>query len=293
MFFIFLGDLSNASLFSGFSPKKLIDEKYLKRGKLFFHNPSSLKLSGQRRNIFVSLKTPPPPPCCVCLLVVVVNTLLLTQSMTTLPPAIATSGGGGSKKPFSYCPGGIDFSELKSPKIARRIAKHQAGITEPPSPVRNTTSPRQVPQPAPPAPRPEALPALGGAGGPVSPGAPVGLTGESAGSVRVTPGQVVTVLLVNITTYADFPTEGWGGVTTVPGPGLQPRPAGLGAAGPGGPVGPASVLSTVGHHQVRALARQTSVTHCWRVALAGPTPAVVALRPHPGVRVVEGALSPV
>ena len=152
---------------------------------------------------------------------------------------------------------------------------------------------RTVHPKAPPASRPEALPALGGAGGPVSPGAPVGLTGESAGGVRVTPGQVITVLLVNITTYADFPTEGWGGVTTVPGPGLQPRPAGLGAAGPGGPVGPAAVLSTVGDHQVRALARQTSVTHCWRVALTGSTPAVVALGLHPGVRVVEGALGPI
>ena len=30
------------------------------------------------------------------------------------------------KKPFSYCPGGIDFSQLKSPKMAKRIARHQA-----------------------------------------------------------------------------------------------------------------------------------------------------------------------
>ena len=89
---------------------------------------------------------------------------------------------------------------------------------------------RTVHPKAPPAPRPEAHPALGGAGGPVSPGAPASLARESGGGVRVTPGQVVTVLLVNITTYADFPTIGWGGVTTVPGPGLQPRPTGLGAA---------------------------------------------------------------
>ena len=52
--------------------------------------------------------------------------------MSSLPPAIMNSGGG-TKKPFSYCPGGIDFSELKSPKIARRIAKHQAGMNEPSS----------------------------------------------------------------------------------------------------------------------------------------------------------------
>lgn len=52
--------------------------------------------------------------------------------MSSLPSAIMNSGGG-TKKPFSYCPGGIDFSELKSPKIARRIAKHQAGMNEPSS----------------------------------------------------------------------------------------------------------------------------------------------------------------
>lgn len=40
---------------------------------------------------------------------------------------------GGTKKPFSYCPGGIDFSQLKSPRMARRIAKHQAQMEEPSS----------------------------------------------------------------------------------------------------------------------------------------------------------------
>ena len=48
--------------------------------------------------------------------------------MAGMPAAIAASGG--TKKPFSYCPGGIDFSELKSPKMARRIAKHQSGMGE-------------------------------------------------------------------------------------------------------------------------------------------------------------------
>ena len=37
---------------------------------------------------------------------------------------------GGTKKPFTYCPGGINFNELKSPKMARRIAKHQSQIQE-------------------------------------------------------------------------------------------------------------------------------------------------------------------
>ena len=41
----------------------------------------------------------------------------------------------GSNKPFTYCPGGVDFSELKSPKMSRRIAKNQNG---------ETTEPRKV-----------------------------------------------------------------------------------------------------------------------------------------------------
>ena len=31
------------------------------------------------------------------------------------------------KKPFTYLPGGIDFSELKSPKMQKRIHKHLQG----------------------------------------------------------------------------------------------------------------------------------------------------------------------
>ena len=34
--------------------------------------------------------------------------------------------GQNGKKPFSYIPGGINFNELKSPKMAKRIARHQA-----------------------------------------------------------------------------------------------------------------------------------------------------------------------
>ena len=44
-------------------------------------------------------------------------------------PLVATmaakNGGSGSDKPFTYCPGGVDFSELKSPKMSRRIARNQ------------------------------------------------------------------------------------------------------------------------------------------------------------------------
>jgi hypothetical protein len=43
-------------------------------------------------------------------------------------PLVSAPGAGGpdTRKPFSYCPGGINFSELKSPRMARRIAKHQS-----------------------------------------------------------------------------------------------------------------------------------------------------------------------
>ena len=38
-----------------------------------------------------------------------------------------------TKKPFSYCPGGINFSELKtkSPSMARRLEKHQEHMNTP------------------------------------------------------------------------------------------------------------------------------------------------------------------
>jgi hypothetical protein len=48
--------------------------------------------------------------------------------MAGVPGVLApsTNGGPDTRKPFTYCPGGINFSELKSPRMARRIAKHQS-----------------------------------------------------------------------------------------------------------------------------------------------------------------------
>ena len=40
-----------------------------------------------------------------------------------MPNALSKSMGM-EKKPFTYLPGGIDFSELKSPKMQKRINKH-------------------------------------------------------------------------------------------------------------------------------------------------------------------------
>ena len=42
-----------------------------------------------------------------------------------IPDALVSSMGK-EKKPFTYLPGGLDFSEIRSPKMAKRLAKHQA-----------------------------------------------------------------------------------------------------------------------------------------------------------------------
>ncbi len=44
-----------------------------------------------------------------------------------LPSALVGSMGR-EKKPFTYLPGGLDFSEIRSPKMAKRLARHQANI---------------------------------------------------------------------------------------------------------------------------------------------------------------------
>ena len=54
--------------------------------------------------------------------------------MSTVPGAVPTClvsamTKPGSDKPFTYCPGGVDFSELKSPKMSKRIGKHQGNGT--------------------------------------------------------------------------------------------------------------------------------------------------------------------
>ena len=48
------------------------------------------------------------------------------NSNGNVPAALSTSMGM-EKKPFTYLPGGIDFSELKSPKMQKRINKHLQG----------------------------------------------------------------------------------------------------------------------------------------------------------------------
>jgi len=61
--------------------------------------------------------------------------------MAGVPAAISSSGGVGTKKPFTYCPGGINFNELKSPRMARRIAKHQSQMENTQTLASNNTNP--------------------------------------------------------------------------------------------------------------------------------------------------------
>lgn len=49
--------------------------------------------------------------------------------MEEVPAALAGSMAR-EKKPFTYLPGGLDFSEIRSPRMAKRIARHQANLAK-------------------------------------------------------------------------------------------------------------------------------------------------------------------
>ncbi|XP_059469635.1 uncharacterized protein LOC132193185 isoform X2 [Neocloeon triangulifer] len=68
------------------------------------------------------------------------------------PPAaiqVAMMGQSKDKKPFTYTPGGIDLSQIKSPRMARRICRNAAneGVSGPPPPP--PTNGQQAPPPPP------------------------------------------------------------------------------------------------------------------------------------------------
>jgi len=45
---------------------------------------------------------------------------------TGVPTALQNAMNGPQEtKPFTYLPGGLDFSEIRSPKMAKRLAKQQ------------------------------------------------------------------------------------------------------------------------------------------------------------------------
>ena len=53
--------------------------------------------------------------------------ILVFIKMNGNVPSVLSKAMGMEKKPFTYLPGGIDFSELKSPKMQKRINKHMQG----------------------------------------------------------------------------------------------------------------------------------------------------------------------
>lgn len=73
---------------------------------------------------------PPPPP----LSGNIPSTRLQCQSMAEAPACVQNAMMTKDKKPFTYTPGGIDLSQIKSPRMARRISRNAncEGVTNQP-----------------------------------------------------------------------------------------------------------------------------------------------------------------
>lgn len=76
---------------------------------------------------------PPPPP--------IVNgsipsRRLQTQPQHEMPSCVQNAMMTKDKKPFTYTPGGIDLSQIKSPRMAQRISRNanMEGVTNQPKP---------------------------------------------------------------------------------------------------------------------------------------------------------------
>ncbi|XP_044253556.1 titin isoform X2 [Tribolium madens] len=77
---------------------------------------------------------PPPPPPVGHIPSVRLKTEILNLRMDP-PPCVQNAMMKQDKKPFTYTPGGIDLSEIKSPRMARRIERN-ANYTGAPEPSR-------------------------------------------------------------------------------------------------------------------------------------------------------------
>eukprot|EP00095_Tigriopus_kingsejongensis_P003955 snap_masked-scaffold79_size400133-processed-gene-1.8 protein:Tk03955 transcript:snap_masked-scaffold79_size400133-processed-gene-1.8-mRNA-1 annotation:"autotransporter adhesin aae" len=78
--------------------------------------------------------------------------LIFTMDYANVPAKLAGSMAK-DKKPFTYLPGGLDFSEIKSPRMAKRLARHQENIAKSEMggpPQRNAAAPPQRNVAAPP-----------------------------------------------------------------------------------------------------------------------------------------------
>lgn len=69
-----------------------------------------------------------------------VNGSIPARRITTQPPqempSCVQNAMRHSKKPFSYTPGGLDLSQIKSPRMAQRISRNaqMEGVTNQPKP---------------------------------------------------------------------------------------------------------------------------------------------------------------
>lgn len=61
---------------------------------------------------------------------------IATQPQQEMPSCVQNAMMTKDKKPFTYTPGGIDLSQIKSPRMAQRISRNanMEGVTNQPKP---------------------------------------------------------------------------------------------------------------------------------------------------------------
>lgn len=97
-----------------------------------------------------SFAPPPPPPPIKGPLP---TKRLESQIPAEAPACVQNAMMTKDKKPFTYTPGGIDLSQIKSPRMAKRVQKNalSEGVTGPPK-MSPLAQPNQTHQPGPPPP---------------------------------------------------------------------------------------------------------------------------------------------
>lgn len=76
---------------------------------------------------------PPPPPA---INGSIPSRRIQTQPQHEMPSCVQNAMMTKDKKPFTYTPGGIDLSQIKSPRMAQRISRNanMEGVTNQPKP---------------------------------------------------------------------------------------------------------------------------------------------------------------
>jgi hypothetical protein len=102
---------------------------------------------GNELNGDIGPPPPPPPPIKGAL----PSKRLETQNLSEAPACVQNAMMTKDKKPFTYTPGGIDLSQIKSPRMAKRVQKNalSEGVTGPPkvSPLAQANQTGQPSQP--------------------------------------------------------------------------------------------------------------------------------------------------